>query len=185
MLTAGQWTQVRYTVNCEGLIGPTGATGPTGDGILGDVGNTGPIGNTGPQGGTGPTGPSGRTGNTGPIGPSSLSVSKLNLTGGSSSQTLTITDKHTTFLISSTNDDSVLTMNPINLLNMSDTDYYISFKNRGPNRCNIQLINCDSNISSITLLPPTIISGPIITQPSSIVYIYFQPIGTQMTAWIA
>ena len=131
MLTASQWTKLKLTNSCVGLIGPIGPTGPEGEGTIGEIGETGPEGlqgNDGPQGGRGGVGV---TGPAGPTGPQLLNIEFINLEGLSDpTVSLTSSDIYSTYILQKTTEDSVDIVR-FNLPNTVDDDkaFWIMIKN--------------------------------------------------------
>ena len=95
MMTSGQWTAYKNTVNCPGNGGPQGPTGPPGTSAVGSVGENGVQGNSGTGGQSGPTGPSGLPGIPG----SSSLVSAAFITGFDPIIPITSADNYKLFVI--------------------------------------------------------------------------------------
>jgi len=149
MISAGQWTRIKYTIDCAGIQGPMGPTGPNGLGVLGDIGITGPTGPTGPIGPPGPTGPTGPTGPEGPTGPTNLQIEKINISANHIIRP-TIEEKYKTFIIVPSAAGFNVQINVNNfvslsegspLFNIIDGNYYIMIKNGGQHSFNLSVIN--------------------------------------------
>jgi hypothetical protein len=166
MLTAGQWTRIRFTVNCEGSQGPTGPVGPAGPGEPGDPGDQGEVGDTGFTGPTGPTGPEGDQGNTGPIGPSTLPIQKIEFSLNYD-LILELEDKYKTFICIPTTSSSTISIDADALLNaLDDNNYYIIIKNASEYSFTLNFAT-SSNVTSLT---PSVVVNPLTLETSGPTY---------------
>jgi hypothetical protein len=160
MISASEWTKLRYSVDCQGIAGPTGPTGPQGIGAVGPTGPSGPagiIGNTGP---TGPTGSRGGTGPTGVDGTPNLGIEIINILASPITISLTPADKYKTYIVPTIGTVEVR-FDVTNLKGTIDNDYYIRVKNGGTGEYSLQVTSATSVFpSGVPLKPPGRIIGP-------------------------
>jgi hypothetical protein len=155
MISASEWTKLRYSVDCQGIAGPTGPTGPQGIGAVGPTGPSGPAGLIGDTGPTGPTGSRGGTGHTGVDGTPNLGFEIINVAVSPTTISLTPADKYKTYIVVSSSTLAEVRFDVTNLKGTNDNDYYIRVKNGGTIQYNLRVISATSVFpSGIILKPP-------------------------------
>jgi hypothetical protein len=143
MISASDWTKLRYSVDCAGTQGVQGPTGAIGIGAIGPTGPTGPGGIAGNTGPTGPVGSAGGTGPTGVIGTPDLEFEVIDLTPGDVTISLGHADKYKTY-VGVTSVIRTLTFDVDNLRGTNDNDYYINFKNGSTGEVVLQITGANS-----------------------------------------